>query len=304
MRRYLPNPYLSAAVLSWGFNFVAVKLLYQVMVPASLALTRFVVMYAALIPICWVCKESLRYPDRAKTLRILGIGALSMGVYMVFFLEGLQRCNPGDASILLATSPIWTMVIEVVLKQDVFRPGAIFGGLVALTGVGVVVSQATSSGGTSLLEVGLMLISAVCWAASVALSKPLLKDHSPLALITMSMPGALMVLIPYGLFPALETPWMTLSLVQWGYFLHLSLMAGALGFFGFFTGVRQVGPSGAMLYQFFVPVFAVITANQVLGEPITLQKVIGILIVIGGVAISSRARLNAAKDQKILPSAE
>jgi drug/metabolite transporter (DMT)-like permease len=228
-----------------------------------------------------------------------------MGVYMIFFLEGLQRCNPGDASILLATSPIWTMVFEVVLRQDVFRLKAILGGVVALAGVGIVVAQATNSIGTSLLGVVLMLVSAVCWAASVALSKPLLKDHSPLALVTMSMPVALLVLIPYGLFPALSTSWSTLTVVQWGYFLHLSLLAGALGFFGFFTGVRQVGPSGAMLYQFFVPVFAVVTAHLVLGEPITLQKVLGVLVVIGGVAISSKARQDAtAEAQKILPSAE
>ncbi len=277
-------------MLSWGFNFVAIKILYLGMAPASLALSRFLVMYLAMVPICLFAKDSLKYPHWKETGPLLLIGALSMGVYMVLFLEGARQTTPGEAAILIATSPIWTLLLEVVFKLDRFRWSSLIGAVISVVGVALVIGPIQTGRETTWLGIALLALSALCWALSVVLSKIHGAGRSPLQLITLSMPGALIVLIPYGLMPMLNTSWVSLTGNQWLLFMHVALMAGAVGFFGFFTGVKQVGASGAMRYQFFVPPFAMLSAYLVLGQAVTPWQLVGVPVVLLGVWYASWAR--------------
>lgn len=301
-RRFLPNPYLSAAVLSWGFNFVAIKVLYGVMPPASLALSRFLIMYAAMVPICLITKESLKYPPWKETLALLGVGALSMGVYMFFFLEGAKHATAAEAAILIATSPIWTLFFEAAFGLDKFRIGSMVGGIISIAGVALVVSQGHSGTETTPIGIAFLALSAIVWALSVVITRIIGHGRSSLSLITLSMPGALVVLLPYGLMPMLDAPWPTLSAREWLMFLHVGLMAGAVGFFGFFSGVKQVGASGAMLYQFFVPPFAMVCAYFVLGQSVSWIQMVGVVIVILGVWYASWSKRKSTDQNSLFVS--
>ncbi|MBL8060648.1 MAG: DMT family transporter [Chthonomonas sp.] len=293
--RFLPNPYLTLTVLAWGFNFVAVKSLYQVMPPAALALTRWVVMLFALVPLCLVMKEPLRFPSPRLALQVLFLGSLTMGVYMFFFLEGAKQVTPGESSILISTSPIWVLFFEALFRLEKLRWGSVIGAVISCLGVALVVGH--SSGTTTMFGILMTLAAAVIWGLCVVISRVLGAHFSPLQLITLGMPGALIVIVPYGLGPALGVNWASLSPRDWYYFFHIALLAGALGFYGFFTGVQQLGPGKAMRYQFFVPIVATISALVVLGIPVTLLQGLGVLVVIAGVWIASAAKFSGSPAQ-------
>lgn len=275
-------------VLCWGVNFVAVKYLYAFMSPPVLALGRAVPMALALVLICRWQGISLRYGSRSETLKILGLGALSMGIYMVFFLEGLRFVGAAEGAILMATSPLWTAVFAAWFGQERFRWGVALGGFVALVGVTMVVAgpQRVDPRG-----VALELVAAACWALSVVLSKPLMSNRKPLELLTLSMPGSFLILIPYGFMEAARTPWASFDFLTWGAFAHVSLLAGALGFFGFYRAVQDIGPVGAMLHQFLVPPTAMITGVLLLGAHPAPVQIAGLFVVLAGVWWGQRARL-------------
>ena len=287
LRQSLPNPYLSITVLAWGFNFVAIKLLYGTLSPASLALSRWIIMLVALVPICFLLKEPLKFPSAKVAAQVLFIGSLSMGVYMYFFLEGVKYVTPGESSILIATSPIWVLFFEAIFKMQKLRWLSVIGAVISCLGVGLVVGH--SSGTTTLFGIGMTLAAAIVWGLCVVLSKLQYVNVSPLQLITLGMPGALIVLIPYGLGPMLQAPWASLSPKEWLLMAHVSLMAGAVGFYGFFTGVQQIGASAAMRYQFCVPIVATLFGLWVLGIPITLMQGLGVAVVISGIWIAKKA---------------
>jgi drug/metabolite transporter (DMT)-like permease len=288
----LPNPWLSATVLVWGFNFVAVKLLYLQMTPAALSLVRFAPMYLLLLLFCRVRGESLKYTR--ETIPVLWQGFLSLGVYMILFLEGMDRTSPAEGAIILATAPVFVAVMSVAAKQEQFTLGAILGAAIAFIGTAIVIGSGAQDKHGSLIGNLLVLSSAVVWAYGAVLSKPLVNKFSPLQSLTLSMPAALPILIPYGLMKTLEVPWANLTTQSWLMLLHIVVGAGFIGFLGFYEGVKDRGPAAAMLYQFFVPIVASASAYIVLRQGLNWWQAIGLGIVILGVVVATRARYLAA----------
>jgi drug/metabolite transporter (DMT)-like permease len=281
-------------VAAWGFNFVALKLLYlpgQMDAP-SVGLVRFLIMWALLAAISCFRGDSLRYP-KGEALRILGLGALAMGVYMVLFLEGMKGSTAAEGAIILATAPIFTAVFAALAGQERFRLGSLVGAIIAFAGVVIVITNGVhpaQQASGKLLGNLLIFLSSIVWAYSSVYSRPLVEKYSPFRVLTLSMPGALPVLLPYGFLATLSVDWSKLQSLSWIMLLHVAVLAGVVGFAGFYAGVRQIGAAGAMLYQFLVPPTAAISAWLVLGQPMTLLQGAGLIVVLAGLALAMQQR--------------
>ncbi len=274
---------------TWGFNFVALKLLYPEMGPAAVSLARFALMWLALASICVIKKIPLKV-SLTDWLLMLVQGFLSMGIYMICFLEGMKESTPAEGAIILGLGPIFTMLIAVLVRQEKFEPKSLLGTLLAFGGVALVVFGGNAKEHGSLVANGMVLKSAVIWAVSTVMSKPLVGKAHPLALLTLSMPGALPLLIYYGGPNVAALDWGALSLTAWSMFLYVSLIAGVAGFAFFYEGVRLVGASAAMSYQYLVSPMAVIFGMIFLRSTVTPIQVVGMVTVLGGVMLANRVR--------------
>jgi drug/metabolite transporter (DMT)-like permease len=283
-------------VLAWGFNFVAVKLLYLQMTPAALAIVRFVPMYLLLVLVCKLRKEPLQYTR--DTLPVLWQGFVSMGVYMLLFLEGMELTNAAEGAIMLATAPIFSAIFSVLAKYERFTPGAILGAVVAFAGTAMVIAAGSKTGGGTLAGNAMLISSAIVWAYGAVLSKPMVTKYSPVQSLALSMPGAILILVPYSIWDAVRHPWVSATNYThqtWWMLLHVIVGAGVIGFVGFYEGVKEIGPAQAMLYQYFVPILAAVSAYLVFHTSLNFLQALGLAVVIGGVAFATRARLVVAR---------
>lgn len=297
---FRPSLPLLVTVLSWGFNFVALKLIYVEVPAPALGLVRFVLMYGVLVAICRIGGVSLRYP-KGDALRTMTMGFLAMGVYMVFFLEGMKGSTAAEGAIILATAPIFTSLFAAAAGQERLNLGALAGGFMSFAGVVLVILGGVSSGPApsgKLLGNFLILASSAIWAASAVLSRPLVERHSPFRILTLSMPGAIPVLVPYGLMSTINLDWTTVSPISYLLLAHVAMLAGVAGFAGFYAGVRQVGAAGAMLYQFLVPPVAAAFAWATLGQAMTNVQFAGLVVVLTGVAIAMHFRRASAEGKQ------
>lgn len=276
----------------WGFNFVALKLLYLQMTPQAVSLVRFVPMYLLLVLVCRYRGESLKYGP--GSLPVLWQGFISLGLYMVLFLEGMKYTTAAEGAIVLAVAPVFSAVFSVIAKQERFTPGTVLGAIIAFVGTATVI-LAGAKNGHGTREGNLMILgSAITWAYGAVLSKSQVTRYSPVQALTLGMPGALLILIPYGIVETLRVPWGDLTPQTWWMLLHVVVGAGAIGFLGFYEGVKKIGPAAAMLYQYFVPIVATFFAYLMLKQSLSPWQAAGLGIVILGVAIASKARYDAA----------
>lgn len=284
-----PNWYLVVTVVSWGFNFVALKEAYREINPPSLALLRYLVMWASLVLVCLWRKESLRYP-REDALKLLYLGFVSMGIYMLLFLEGMHHSGATEGAIILQLSPIFTAILSALFGQERFSPGALGGGLVAFAGTGLILYGPSNGRDNQLVYNLVVVLSALLWAYSVTVMRPLLRKYSPVRTLTLAMPGGLPVMLIYGLGPALRLHWANVTPYAWTMFLQIAVVSGVVAFLCFYQGVKQVGGSGATLYQFLVPAFAMTFALLIQGAVPNWRQIAGFVIVLAGVGYASRAR--------------
>ncbi len=291
---FRPNVYLLITVLSWGLNFVAIREIYKQLSPPAMALTRFLVMWGGLALVCLWRKESLRYPKEDKW-RLLWLGFTSMGIYMVLFLEGMRGSAATEGSILLQTAPIFTALLAAGFSIERFSAIALIGAVIAFTGSGLVIYGGAAGHGENKLYANvLVVVSALCWAYCVTIMRPLLMKYSPLRVLTLSMLGGLPVMLIYGVVPAFQAHWAQIDLYGWAMFFHFAVISGIGAFLCFYQGVRQVGSSGATLYQYLVPPTTMAFALLISHEKPGLLQVAGLVVVLAGVAFATRARYAAS----------
>ena len=278
-------------MLFWGFNFISLKVLYHVMEPAAVMFWRYVIMGAILVAVCKITGNSLKIPPEHRN-RILFAGFNSMGIYMIFFMEGVKLTNAGEAAIILVSNPVMVAIWMMALKLEPKSYAKVLGGLVALLGVTMVVvgrpGMFANSVDTSRRLLGdfLMLLGAASWSWAVVLTKPIAHKIKPLPLFTMSMLGGLPVMVLYGLVPAMHVHWGDFTSWQWFNLAQISIGSGVIGMVFYFKGVAMMPASKATMHQFLVPVLTAIFAAIILHERLAWIQAFGLAVLIVGVCVA------------------
>jgi len=293
---------LILVVLTWGFNFVSLKILYREMEPPAAMLLRFATMWALLIPVCKLRGLSLVYVAK-DAVRILISGFISMGLYMVLFMEGLHMTSPAEGAIILASSPVMTYLMATALKQERFSAPALIGSSIAFAGVAMVILGGTSADGATMKGNLIMLASSVVWAYCVVYMKPLLNRYDATQLLALSMPGGALLMVPYGLASLVHTNFRGVSPLGWMMFLQVSVLSGVIGFGCFYVGIKQVGASRATLYQYFVPPAAALFAWIVMGRTLAPIQMVGLVILLFGVFATTKARIAIQPRREVVSEA-
>ena len=276
-------------VLAWGTNFAVVKIAGQSFTPPALSLLRFLGMWPLLIGVMAAMKLPLSFPPGRERTRVIFSGFLASGLYMVLFLEGMARSSAAQGAITLATAPIFIALFSVMAKQEVFRARLLVGSLIALAGVATVVlaGHGSGTGGTVMGSV-LILLSAIVWAWSVVVMRPLLASWSPVSVLTWSFSGAALALIPYGAVALWRQDWGAVTVSGWLALGYLVVVAGVLAFIAYYKGLADVGPNQTSMTQFFIAPTAAFTGWILLGQAMNVIQILGLAVVIVGVFIASR----------------
>ena len=281
----MPHPALVFVVVAWGLNFSVIKLAYHDISPQAVGLVRFVFMLPILLVWCIVAKQGLSYPS-GKALPLLAAGFVGSGAYMVMFLEGMRTAPAALGAVALSTAPIITTFLSVLVKQEKFTWRLLFGSLIAFSGVAIGALSAGQSSKGAITGVILVLGSAILWSTSVILYRKILVDMTPIKAFALSFPGAAVALVPYGLQAALTAHWDKVSFRGWSALSYLVVIAGVGAFAAYYKGLADVGPARTTMTQYFVPPTAAIFASLLIHEKLFALEVVGLVIVILGVAIA------------------
>ncbi|MBS1714357.1 MAG: DMT family transporter [Armatimonadetes bacterium] len=281
--RRLPHPALIFMVLAWGLNFSVIKIAYRDVAPAAVGLTRYVLMAPLLVAWCLAAKQSLKYPP-GLFWRLNIAGFVGSGAYMVLFLEGMKTAPAAIGAIALATAPIMATGLSVALKQERFTWRLVLGSLIGFFGVALCVLGGEQRPGGELTGALLVVGSAALWALSIVLYRPLLGKVEPLRTLTLSFPGALVALLPYGWAATAATDWTRVTGKGFGALAYLVVVAGVAAFAAYYRALKDVGPARTSLAQYFVPPTAAVFAVFVLHEKIDWHELVGLAVVICGVA--------------------
>ena len=270
------------AVCLWGLAPVATRSLVHELAPLPLLTLRQLLAAGVLLP--WAV-PALRRIDARDLPRFIVAGLLGMVGYNLPVTVGLQRLPASSAGLLLATEPVWVLLIGLVFLGERAGRRVLAGTGVALAGVAVIAGPAAvspASGTRAVAGAALVLLATLAFAGYMVVLRPLSQKYGPVpATATSSVAGALPYLALAG------TAWPPrLSPSAGAELLFLALGSTVAGMLLWNLAVVRGGSAGTSRLLYLEPVVSVLGAMVFLGERVTAAVLAGGVLVIAGVLMT------------------
>jgi drug/metabolite transporter (DMT)-like permease len=262
----------------WGGSFFFNGVVLRELPPFTLVLLRVLLAAMILLPVLWA--QRLPFPKGWMGWRPFFLIALFNNVLpFSLIVTGQIYIASGLASILNATTPLFTVAVMAVAGEEklvIRRVAGVIAGL-----VGVVILRGSGLGFASGQGLGVLLClaAALSYGISALIARRVLSDSPPLATATFQlMASSLMMVIVAGFF---ERPWQLPipGAVTCLAVIGLAALSTALAYIVFFQILRRSGATNVMLVTLLIPVTAILLGYLVLGEKISLREIAGALVI-------------------------
>ena len=285
------SPLFEASLLSTavflGTNPVAVKYAVGYIPPLPFVTLRFVLAGLVLWGILRLFNPEGRL--RGNDLwAMAGLGLVGIASNNILFTHGVSMTSASNSALVVATAPLWGMLLAFVLGWERPKLTGIVGVGVAMLGVAVIVYRGLGESGASLAGDLLVMGAAVCWGSYAVLSLSLLERYSPLAVAAYSMLFGGLAVLPLASVQLPGVDWGAVSLGGWGAFAYSALLVAAFGFTFWQRGISRIGANRMLVYQYLVTLVGVVAGVVLFGESFGIDKVIGAAILLGGVYLARR----------------
>ncbi|MFK4507820.1 DMT family transporter [Bradyrhizobium daqingense] len=278
------------AVLSilWGGSFFFNGAALRELPPLTLVFLRVALGAAILVPLLRL--QRIGFPKgMAGWTPFVAIGLLNNVIPFSLIAIGQTFIPSGLASILNATTPMFTVVVMIAAGEEPVQVRRMAGVALGLAGVILLRGWGFETRPGQGLGILLCLGGALSYGFA-ALAARRLKDAAPLGTATFQLMVSSVVMVAVA--GVVEQPW-RLSMPgpeTWLAVLGLAALSTALAYIVFFQIVRRSGASNVMLVTLLIPVTAILLGWLVLGEPISMREIVG-AIVIGSALLVIDGRL-------------
>jgi drug/metabolite transporter (DMT)-like permease len=282
---------LLALSILWGGSFFFVGVAVKELPPFTIVLLRVVIAAVALHIVLRLTRTAMRW-DGKTWVAFVGMGLLNNAIPFSLIVWGQTQIASGLASILNATTPLFTVLIAHALTADErLSRGRIGGILVGLAGVIVLIGpQALAGLGHDVLAQLAILGAALSYGFAAIFGRRFKRmGVPPLATATGQVTASSLLLLPIAMFA--DRPWTVPGpdLPVWGAILGLALLSTALAYVVFFRILASAGAVNLSLVTFLIPVSAIILGGAFLGESLAPIDFVGMaLIGLGLAAIDGR----------------
>jgi drug/metabolite transporter (DMT)-like permease len=285
-----PRALLLAAVIIWGWTFVATKILVAEIGPVEIFALRLALGLPFLGIVLLLKHVPLRF-SRADARPLL-VGGAIFTIHFLIQIVGLKTTTATNTGWIISVSPLALAVLSFFFLRERIGWQGVAGIAVATLGILLLVSRGRFADLGWLRSTGdwLVLASAHTWAFYTVTTRDLVRRRHPLA-VTF---GVLLIAAAFTaiLFAASADLASVRVLSPRGIvaLLYLAIPGLALGQWFWQEGVAQLSASRAGLYLYLEPLATLALAVPLLHEPFGPFIALGGALVLTGVYVGQRDR--------------
>jgi drug/metabolite transporter (DMT)-like permease len=282
---------LAALSLIWGSSFMFIRVADRSFQPFALVFLRALLACVVLVPVMLARtgRRGLRQA-RERWGLLLALAAMNTAIPFLLFAWAETRITSSLAGILQASGPIFTVILAYVFLHE--RIGGIALAGVAIGALGVVLLVGAPGGGGALAALA-VLLAAFGYACGAVFAAARLSDTEPLVIAAGACVFATLLAAPVGV------PQLPSSVPGWketGSILLLGLVGTGVAYLMSFALIQSAGPSRMMLVTYIIPGVAVLYGWLLLGETLRAIDLIGLAVILAGVALAARGRRATSQD--------
>jgi drug/metabolite transporter (DMT)-like permease len=280
---------LLALAAIWGASFMFIKVAVRELEPATLVWLRLTLAALVLVPLAFVAVgRSAIASARAAVGRLTILGLVNSALPFVLISWAETRIDSGLTAILQAAAPLFTVLIATWIGEEQVTGARLVGVIAGFVGVSLLVGAHLGGGLVAALAV---ILSALCYAAGGVFGSRKLRQLDPLVVAAGSMLSAALLTAPFGLatLPNSMPGWKETASV-----LVLGIAGTGIAYALYFAILRDAGASRSILVTYLVPSVALAYGVLLLGEPFRAAALVGLALILGGVALAGRSTRAAA----------
>lgn len=276
---------LVALAALWGGSFLFMRMAVPQFGPVALIAVRVSVAALVLLVVLVMRGQVRALADRVGAVAVVGVANSALPFCLLAY--STLHLGAGEAAILNATAPLWTLVVGRVCFGTRGSIGRWIGLVLGFTGV-IVLFAGRLSGSWSDQGPAIVagLAAGLSYACAAHYSKHRLASMPPLVIATGSQIAAALCLLPWC---AWAWPAHAVTANAWAAVATLGIACTALAYVLYFRLIANVGASQAITVTFLVPMFALVWGRLVLGEPVTARTLAGCALVLLGTAACTDA---------------
>jgi len=295
---------LFAVYIVWGSTYLAIRFTVETIPPFLSAGIRFLVSGAVLYVINRLNGNPAPKKVEWRSAAIIGLLLLLGGNGGLVWAE--QRIPSGIASLFIATTPLWMVLIDSLRPNGVRANGLTWlGVLVGFLGIAILANPWQSNSGSPPLDpIGMvvLILAALSWSIGSLYSRKASLPSSSLLGTGMEMLAGSVGLFA---FSALIGEWnqfdlTSVSVLSISGLIYLIIFGSFIGFVAYTWLLRNAPTPIVSTYAYVNPLVALFLGSVIAYEHLDTQDIISALIILSGVVLITTAKsLGTSKNSTI-----
>ena len=281
---------LLAVMVVWGSTFVVTKAGMAELPPLTMAFIRVSIGTLVLLPIAVPRMRASQATLPWKWIWLMGLVGVTL--YYVVFNSSLAYTSASQGALVQSSIPAVTALIAVLWLREAASRMRVFG--IALSIVGVLIvfaggsTQASGAAPQPVLGNLLMFASVVCWGWYTAMAKRVAESDAIVVTTWVTGIGAAM-LLPLAAYELWGQSLPRPSAGAWLGVAYLGVFASGAGYVLYNFALKGMAASQVGVFTNLIPIVGVLTGVVALGEPLAWQAIVGGIVVMLGVWLTSRS---------------
>ena len=281
MRAYLTLLLTLAAI--WGASYMFIEIALRDLEPTTMMAARLVIA-VAFVGGLMALRGTLGRLRRAG-FWTFALGIINSAAPFTLIAWGQKHIDSGVAAIANATVPLFVAILAIWLAQSERASGLrVVGIALGLIGVGVLTGAQPEADGWAIAGTLAVVAASILYALAGILLQRHTERLDPITLSMATLIGATISLVPFGIVQApRELPgWEATAAV-----VALGILGTGVGMLVFMRLLGTFGALRAGFVTYLLPVTALLYGTLLLDEQVTAWMVVGMLLILAGVALGS-----------------
>lgn len=258
-----------------GAAIVASRFVVAEVPPLTLAMLRYAIGFACLLPFAWASIRPAALSRRAQpatkpiakdllAMAALGIG--QFGVLIALLNWGLQHVAAAPAALVFSLFPLLTLLLAGALGHERITQGLLAGVLLSIAGVALALSPKLGGGSTGHWWGELAVAAAACTGALCSvLYRPYLRRYPTLPVSAFAMLTSVIVLAVMALAESWPQRIGQFSGQAWAVIIFIGVSSG-IGYYGWLYALKHESPTRVTVFLALNPVTAALLGWALLDE--------------------------------------
>ncbi|MGZ2370063.1 DMT family transporter [Ancylomarina sp. YFZ004] len=277
---------LILAMLFWSFSFIWTKIVFLVYNPITTVFLRLFISSILLFIIGKGFKQISRI-EKKDRLSILALAFFEPFLYFLGESFGLKYVSSTIGAVIISTIPLFSPIAAYYFHKEKLGKMNILGILISIIGVAIIIFNKSFSLIVSPIGLTCLFIAVGSAVGYSVVLKKLAAKYNPVTLVTYQNTLGMIYFLPLFL------------ILDWQHFIQavptqevltalllLAVFGSTLAFICFTYGLNHLGITKSNIFINVIPVFTAIFAYFVIDESLSFQKIIGMMVVIGGLFLS------------------